>query len=957
MEQRQKILIVDDRRENLVALKQVLSSLDADIIEATSGNQALAATLDHDFAVAILDVMMPGMNGYELAEHLRRDRKTCVIPIVFVTASYVDEQHMFDGYAAGGVDYIVKPYSAEVLLGKVRVFLEIDGYREELKRHRDRLDDLVKERTAELSERIKEIRCLYAISNLVAGPCISIKTALGEAVELIPQGWRFPEIACARVVFEGHEFSTANFRDTPWKQCADIILHGERLGGVEVGYLDEMPQRHEGSFSEEERSLLDDIARQLGVLIERERIRTREQHLNAVLRSIRGVNKLIVHEKRRSALIQGACDSMVASRGFLGVWIVLHDSASHGAEGAFAGFEERGLEEMAKRIQAGDFPPCCRFSRDSGGVTVIDSQQDECRHCPMVWVRAKSAAMNVLLRHNDVSYGYLGVFLPKAFAADPEEASLLSEIAGDLGFALYMMETEAEHERSKRFLQTIFQTVNDGLLLAETESGRFVLANNTICKMLGYSTEEINHIGVADIHPSEALDQVRSQFEKQSNGELTLAEDILVKRKDGSVFPADINASPLELEGHRYLLGAFRDVTRRKMAAEERQQLQNQLVQAQKLEAIGRLTGGIAHDFNNLLTTMLGNAELVLADMDINDGLREMIQEVMGAGERAASLIRQMLAFSRKQVLQPEVIDLNHVIGEIDKMIRRIIGEDIELKAILAPDLGQVEADVGQIEQVIMNLVVNARDAMPQGGMLTIETLNVDLDEGYAGMHVGSTPGPYVMMAVNDTGIGMTAEVRDQIFDPFFTTKEKGKGTGLGLSTVYGIVKQSNGLIWVYSEPGKGTAFKIYLPRIIGTVDSKGERSKPVKETLDGDETVLLVEDEDMVRSLAIKGLTMYGYQVLGAADGPAALRICQEHEGAIHLLITDVVMPGMGGKVLADRIKLLRPEVKVIFMSGYTDNAIVHHGVLDKGLVFLGKPFTPRELARKVRQVLDGGV
>ncbi len=400
--------------------------------------------------------------------------------------------------------------------------------------------------------------------------------------------------------------------------------------------------------------------------------------------------------------------------------------------------------------------------------------------------------------------------------------------------------------------------------------------------------------------------------------------------------------------------GIFWDITERKRAEEEREELQAQLAQAQKMESIGTLAGGIAHDFNNLLTTIIGNTEFILADIPKDDPLRADIEEIRAAGERAASLTRQLLAFSRKQVLQPEVMYLNDTTRDMKKMLRRIIREDIKLKTILAPDLGQVEADLGQIEQVIMNLVVNARDAMPEGGKIIIETQNVYLEDTYARDHIAVTPGHYVMLSVSDTGIGMTADVQAQVFDPFFTTKKKGMGTGLGLSTVYGIVKQSKGNIWVYSEPGKGTTFKVYLPRVEKSASGTVQEDKDAK-VLTGSETILIVEDDEQVRKLAVRSLKWYGYSTLAASNGEKAIEVAGKHSEPIHLLLTDVVMPGISSKEMVKRLKSSRPEMKVLYMSGYTDNAIIHHEVLDPSTGFLSKPFRREALGRKVRKVLDG--
>jgi signal transduction histidine kinase/DNA-binding response OmpR family regulator len=381
--------------------------------------------------------------------------------------------------------------------------------------------------------------------------------------------------------------------------------------------------------------------------------------------------------------------------------------------------------------------------------------------------------------------------------------------------------------------------------------------------------------------------------------------------------------------------------------------LESQLRQAQKMEAVGRLAGGIAHDFNNLLTAILGYGTLLLSRLREDDHGRQNVQEILKAGERAASLTNQLLAFSRKQVLQPKVLDLNALATNLEKMLRRLIGEDIELATSLDGDLGQVRADPGQIEQVIMNLVVNSRDAMPEGGKLTFETANATLGEDYVSRHLGAKPGRYVMLAVADTGVGMDAQTQARVFEPFFTTKEAGKGTGLGLATVYGIVKQSEGYISVYSEPGQGTIFKIYLPRIDQPVETAtaGQAASVPR----GTETILLVEDEEAVRRLARLILEGQGYAVIEAPSAASALAIAEQHATPIHLVLTDVVMPGMNARELSQALTRIRPSARVLFMSGYTGDTIVRHGVLEPGIAFLQKPFTPADLARKVREVLDG--
>jgi signal transduction histidine kinase len=427
------------------------------------------------------------------------------------------------------------------------------------------------------------------------------------------------------------------------------------------------------------------------------------------------------------------------------------------------------------------------------------------------------------------------------------------------------------------------------------------------------------------------------------------AQDYVLKDKLGRLTAA----IERELREHAQRL-AGREAEAGRARAEQALRLsEEQLRQAQKMEAIGRLAGGVAHDFNNLLSVILTYVELTANALAVGDPLRDDLMEAHKAATRAAALTRQLLLFSRQQVTERIVVDLHELLRGMIKMVQRIVGEDVEL--VLVPPLspGRVKVDPTHVEQVVLNLVVNARDAMPTGGKLTIETTNVDLDEDHAAKHLRVKPGQYVMLAVSDTGIGMSAEVQARIFEPFYTTKEAGKGTGLGLSTVFGIVQQSEGTIWVYSEPGRGTTFKIYLPRVDAAVEEPKSSAGP--ESLRGTETILLVEDEEQVRAVALTILRANGYRVLSAQHPGEALILCERHPGRIDLLLTDVVMPQMSGPELAKRLLLTRPEMKVLCMSGYTDDSVVRHGVIEDGVAYLQKPITPGLLAAKVRRVLDG--
>lgn len=508
--------------------------------------------------------------------------------------------------------------------------------------------------------------------------------------------------------------------------------------------------------------------------------------------------------------------------------------------------------------------------------------------------------------------------------------------------------------QSEKRYRDYFENAKDAIYVHDL-SGYYIQVNKAGEELIGYSREEILQMRISDVVPRASLDQIHQRLkEKLADHSLTIYECEAV-RKDGSRVPIEVSSRLIYENGVPVAVqGSARDISERKRAEEALRASQLQLQQSQKLEAIGQLAGGVAHDFNNMLTAIIGYTDLSLRRVGLENPIRRNLEETKKAAERAASLVRQLLAFSRKQILAPKVLDLNDVVKDMQKMLTRLIGENIKLATRLETDLGSVKADPCQVEQIIVNLVVNARDAMPRGGRVTIETANFTLDHRIASKHVAVTPGEYVMLAVSDTGSGMDQETQARIFEPFFTTKEVGKGTGLGLSTVYGIVKQSGGNIWVYSEPGMGTVFKVYLPRIDDTIVSMIAKQEQEANAPRGTETILLVEDEEIVRGLTRKILMQAGYNVLDAKSGHEALRLCHTHAGPIDLLLTDVVMPEISGKEVADRLLQLRPATRVLFMSGYTGEAIVQHGVLDANVKFIQKPFTWVALTKKVREVLN---
>lgn len=561
------------------------------------------------------------------------------------------------------------------------------------------------------------------------------------------------------------------------------------------------------------------------------------------------------------------------------------------------------------------------------------------RSCQEVLQTGKATTIEYALPLPDGEHWFEGRLSPILGEDGRPEAVLL--VARDISERKAAVQALQESEERYRRL---IDLLPDGV--AVHQDGIVRMANQAGARLLGYDSPEevIGRPFLEFVHPDDravVLERVRRQLE---NGQTVPPLEERFLRRDGTVVPVEVSAGPFTLAGRPAALVVVRDISGRK-------RLEEQLRQAQKMQAVGRLAGGIAHDFNNLLTAINGYAELLLSMLRPGDPLRSDVESILKAGQRAAMLTQQLLAFSRRQVMEMRVVNLNQVLTDMTAMLQRIIGEDIVLEFIPEAQLGHVRVDAGQMGQVVINLAVNAREAMPTGGRLTIETANVDLDETYAAERIEVTPGRYVLLSVSDTGIGMSPKVRQHLFEPFFTTKEG--GTGLGLATAYGIIKQFGGHIGVYSEEGRGTTFKIYLPRVDEPVEPYPEGiSGP--EWPRGDETVLVVEDNEMVRRLALRVLRGQGYTALEATSGEEALEKAAMHPGPIHLLLTDVVMPEMSGKELLGRLQQVRPGLRVLYMSGYTDNVIARHGMLEPGTPFIQKPFTPQALAHKVRAVLD---
>jgi PAS domain S-box-containing protein len=554
--------------------------------------------------------------------------------------------------------------------------------------------------------------------------------------------------------------------------------------------------------------------------------------------------------------------------------------------------------------------------------------------------------MGVPLKVNNNTFGALVVqTYSRNIRYGERDKEILTFVARQLASAVEIKRNEQALRRSEARYRSLVQSSVYGIYRSSLE-GRFLDVNPALITMLGYeSAEEILQLDPENEVFAHAEEHTRLIEEFRRTGRLDGIE-VKWKRKDSSSVTVRISGRAVSSadEPADVLEAIAEDVTDRRV-------LEDQFRQAQKMEAVGRLAGGVAHDFNNLLMVISGYAEVILAGLDVHHPLHEKGRAIQQAADRATTLTRQLLAFSRKQLLELKVIDVNAVVQDMERLLRPLIGENVEFDAQLSPEAAHTRADAGQLEQILMNLVVNAKDAMPNGGKLTMQTQNIVVDENHRRGQTFIRPGQYVMLSVSDTGMGMDKETQSRIFEPFFTTKEKGKGTGLGLSTVYGIVKQSGGYVLVQSEEGRGTKFQIYLPRVEGIAEKHAPQSTPA--ILGGSETVLLVEDEESVRQLVRDTLTAKGYRVVEAENGEAGLAAAAQHQGKIDLVITDVVMPGIGGRELIKQLAELRPETKVLYLSGYTEDAIISEGTIERDAAFLQKPFTLKSLSQKVREVL----
>jgi len=935
------ILVVDDREEGRYLLEVLLKGSGHAVTGATNGQEALERLQSGRFDLIISDILMPVMDGFQLCRKVKADEALRHIPFIVYTATYTGPQDEAFAIKIGADRFIQKPCDPDALMETVQDVMAAVKVRgsapapppvheeEMLKLYSERLVRKLEQKMLDLEGEVQArreaeeaLRASERKYRLLAENTLDViwamdmnlvftyvNPAIQPSLGYSPEEWvgsRLPE-----------HCDEKNFAEMSEVLAAELAK-GSRSSGVilEVVLLNRngepIPFEVHGKVNFDEKG--DPVALQ-GTARD---ISERKQAENALKESEKKYRELYdflpipVYEMDFEANITSANRAVYDTfrgtqedleKGFKGWQLLSSEGVAKSAENIqrlLKGEKIPGTEYELRRLDGSTFP-----------AIIISS----------------------VIYRDDKAVGLRGAIIDITERKKQEE----------------------ELRRANAFLDSIVENIPNMVFLKDARDLRFVRLNRAGEDLLGHSRDDLLRKNDYDFFPKEQADffTEKDQDVLRRKEPMDIPEELMQTRNKGDRILHTKKVPILDEKGEpEYLLGISEDITEHKRAEAEREKLQAQLHQAQKMESVGRLAGGVAHDFNNLLTVILGYGDMALQDLDPNHPHHSLLSQIRDAGNRATNLTRQLLAFSRKQVLEMQVADLNSVVIGFEKLMRRVIGEDVLLKMSVHGDPVRVKADVSQLEQVLMNLAVNARDAMPDGGVLAIETAIVDLDEAYCSRKLGVVPGPYAMIAVADTGVGMDSGTLNQIFDPFFTTKDSDRGTGLGLATSYGIVKQHGGDIWVYSEPGQGTTFKVYLPLALEEEETEPtviERPRPVK----GTGTVLVVEDDPSVLRLAGEFLRASGYKVLEASTPEIALERARGHGPPIDLVLADVILPGMKGPEMVERIGEIHPRARVLYMSGYAEDLIAHNGILAKGIMFLPKPFTAEALREKVTAAL----
>jgi len=965
------ILIVDDVSANLKTLSEIMRRSGYQTRPAQSGELALKAAQADPPDLILLDILMPGMDGYEVCRRLKQDPRLRDIPVLFISALEEASQKTA-AFEAGGVDYITKPFHKEEVLARVKIHLDIRTLQLSLQRANEEMEERVRQRTLALAESEKRFRVLVeeAPDAILVYDTESRRFIEANAkaeqmfhrtreellsigpeqlhVPLLPDGQTLAESVQENVrrVLKGESRTIERFISLPdgseiTCEVRLVLLPSQERNLIRASYMDiterkkvEQTLRRHAAFN----NLITNLLAQFEI----------EDHANI--------------EGHIRDCLQGIAEYFGVESAFL--IQISPDMANWSVTQEWNASPDLSQKERFQRIPLGTFS--WAEERILRGEFVLISHLDdlplEAQSLRSYYesVGARAALYLPLRGHRQGVSGCLGLLSisPRELQwieEDIERLQLLSDAAANV---LERRRAEEKLQASEQHYRIVTETTGQIVYDRNMETGK-VLWAGAIEPITGFTPEEFGHMDVEKwqelIHPDDVARVAQAWVETLRTGH-RYHNEYRIRHKDGHYTEIEVNAVLIKdsQNGSLRMLGTIQDISEHKQAQRDHELLAEQFRQAQKMESIGRLAGGVAHDFNNLLTGMFGYLDLALEALKPQHSVRTTLLEARKSAERAATLTKQLLAFSRRQKVEPTILNLNEVIQDLHNMLDRLLGEDVDLRILLPESLEPVRADRGQIEQILVNLCVNARDAMPDGGRIEIATANADLDEEFCKTHLEAQIGPHVLLTVRDTGCGMSEEVQKHLFEPFFTTKPVGKGTGLGLASIYGAVKQNGGLIEVESQPELGTLFRIYFPR---TLESPRQTAHSAAETScvlpRGHETILFVEDDTIVREFAALVLERLGYQVLVAANGQDALQTAQQFPGEIHLLLTDVVLPGLNGRFLAQAISETR-SLKVLFNSGYTTDVIEHYGILEEGVPFLGKPYSARQLAHKVRETLD---
>jgi PAS domain S-box-containing protein len=1002
MEQKEHILIVDDDESTRKSLALIFGKKGYVTDTAATGQEALAKARQQFFNLALLDIRLPDMEGVELLTLLKEMHPDIMLLIVTGYASLKTAVEVLNNGASG---YLTKPLNVDEMLAKVRDALEKQRLAIENRRlYQAAQQELAERNRAEtmLEKRAAQLALLNEIGGQIAA-VLKLGSVLERAAHLVHERFGYHHVALftidreqdelvmkARAGAFAHVFPPEHRIKLGEGMNGWVAQHGQkllandvrtephyvnffpamiptqselsvpiRIGKEIVGVLDtQSPQLN--TFDENDVMVIETLANQIAVAIENARLyeavqrelnerKRAEGEICRRNRELTLLNQIIAASAtglEPATILETACRELALTFEVPQTAATLLNEEETIAIVVAEYRREDRPTVLNENILVKDNPVMQYLLTHKTPLAVSDVQNDPrlaSIHDSLGQRGIASILVLPLMIEQEV-VGSLSLEMIEPHTFPTEEVNLAWSVADQVAGALARARLVQAYQR----LFTAIEQTAESVVITDTK-GSILYVNPAFERVSGYSQAEV----IGQNPRMLKSGKQDAAFYEELWATITAGKvwqgRLINKKKDSRLYTEDATISPVRNKNGIIInyVAVKRDITREL-------ELEAQYHQAQKMETVGQLTGGIAHDFNNLLTAVIGFAELTQIRSSLDEHTQKMVDKILYTGRSATDLVGQLMAFSRKQVIEPKVLNLNQVVADIDKMLRRIIGENTQMETMLEPNLWPVKVDPTQIEQVIVNLAVNARDAMPEGGRLAIETANVVLDNEYVADHLDTQPGNYVLLAVSDTGSGMSKEVQERLFEPFFTTKEKGKGSGLGLATVFGIVKQSGGHIWVYSEEGMGTTFKIYLPKSKEVTTDSVYQDDQINVLPSGTETVLLVEDDPAVREVAAYTLRQQGYTVLEATNGQEALHLVSECNEEIHLLLTDVVMPEMNGKVLADQIQSVRPNIKALFTSGYTDDAIVQHGVLKPDIAFISKPFLPSALARKVRETLD---